>query len=108
MVTWFATRIYAFPFIVIRSTLLESYKRAKQVNVSIEPHATILNGFLIFLFVLHLYWSYLIVRIAVRQLTHGDAEDIRETEQPPTPKPVGPKAFNPSGAKSVGSMPTEM
>lgn len=115
MISWFATRIYAFAFVVIRSTLFESYARAAEVGVSIEPHGTILNGFLLFLYVLHIYWSYLIVRIAVRQLTHGDAEDIRETDHPPTPqrtKPlssvVKPVALNPTGAKSVGSMPTEM
>jgi len=110
MLSWFATRIYAFPFIVIRSTLFESRSRAAEVGVDLKPHYAILNGFLIFLFVLHVYWSYLIVRIAVRQLTHGDAEDIREGEHPPPPParrpPVGPRMLNPAGTYSVGNMPT--
>lgn len=112
MLSWFATRIYAFAFVVIRSTLFESYKRAAQVNTNIEPHGMILNGFLLFLYVLHVYWSYLIVRIAVRQLMYGDAEDIREKDHPEdTPaakKPIGPKMLNPDGSRSIGTMPSQM
>eukprot|EP00889_Picochlorum_renovo_P008983 jgi/Picre1/36013/NNA_003470.t1 len=36
--SWFATRIYAFGFIVIRSTLTDTYERAKQVGESISSH----------------------------------------------------------------------
>jgi ceramide synthetase len=117
MLSWFATRIYAFAFHVLRSTLFESYERAAEANVDIEPHCTILNAFLLFLYCLHVYWSYLIVRIAVRQLTHGDAEDIRETEHPQRAGAgakggargaVRPRALNPAGVKSVGDMPSQM
>lgn len=38
---------------------------------SIKPHHAILNAFLIFLYCLHVYWSYLILRIAIRQVTGG-------------------------------------
>jgi len=80
--SWFATRIYAFGFIVIRSTLIDTYKRAEEVGgVNIEPHVSILNGLLIFLYVLHVYWSYLIVKIIVRSLTPGgQLDDIREED----------------------------
>ena len=129
MLSWFGTRIYAFGFHVLRSTLFESYKHAASLGAHIEPHCSILNGFLLFLFALHVYWSYLIVRIAVRQLIHGDAEDIRETDHPETkgpqaaapqagaPKggvheqvrrPVGPRALNPASVGSVGEMPSQM
>ena len=30
--------------------------RATELGVSMEPHYTILNGFLIFLYLLHVYW----------------------------------------------------
>lgn len=30
--------------------------RAREVNKSLHPHYAILNGFLIFLYALHLYW----------------------------------------------------
>ena len=120
MLSWFVTRIYLFGFVVIRSTLFESYERAAEVGVDIFPHAEILNGFLMFLYVLHLYWSYLIVRIAVRQITTGRAEDIREVEEPEE-KPlqqerdklrrrsaVGPKVLNPTGTSNVADLPREM
>jgi hypothetical protein len=80
--SWFATRLYAFGFIVIRSTLTDTYARAEELGgVNIEPHVSILNGLLIFLYALHVYWSYLIVQIIVRSLTPGgQLDDIREEE----------------------------
>ncbi|KAI8111296.1 hypothetical protein M9434_004868 [Picochlorum sp. BPE23] len=86
--SWFATRIYAFGFIVIRSTLADTYERAKQVGgVDIEPHVSILNGLLIFLYLLHIYWSYLIMRIIVKSLTPGGKlDDIREEDDEGTKK----------------------
>jgi hypothetical protein len=30
--------------------------RAAELGVTLEPHYSILNGFLIFLYILHLYW----------------------------------------------------
>ena len=107
MVSWFATRIYAYGFIVIRSTLTESYARAAEVNKVIEPHTSILNGFLIFLYILHIYWSYLIVRIAVRQLTQGQLDDIREEEEEEEEhagERIKPTALNPNRVSSVGQM----
>ncbi len=132
MLSWFATRLYAFGFIVIKSTLFESYKRAEQVKVNIEPHTTILNGFLIFLYILHIYWSYLIVRIAVRQLVGGELNDIREEHDDEdeveekedqvkeiaaggsgrtragSRRAVKPAALNPGHVGSVGNMPSNM
>jgi hypothetical protein len=87
--SWFVTRIYAFGFIVIRSTLFDTRTRAAEVGLSlglggpvdIDPHASILNALLIFLYVLHVYWSYLIVRIIITALTPGgQLDDIREEE----------------------------
>lgn len=79
--SWFVTRIYAFGFIVIRSTLTDPYLRAEEVGVEIRPHTTILNGLLIFLYILHVYWSYLILRIIVRALKpNGTLDDIREED----------------------------
>jgi hypothetical protein len=85
--SWFVTRIYAFGFIVIRSTLFDTRDRALEVGkmlglghaVDIEPHASILNGLLVFLYALHVYWSYLIVQIIIKALTPGGKlDDIRE------------------------------
>lgn len=79
--SWFATRIYAFGFIVIRSTLYETYERALEVGANIRPHVSILNFLLIFLYLLHVYWSYLIMRIIIRALDpNGKLDDIREDD----------------------------
>lgn len=43
------------------------------VEDTIRPHHAILNSGLCFLYVLHVYWSYLILRIAAKQLTTGGA-----------------------------------
>lgn len=93
MLSWFTTRVFMFPAFVIRSTLFEAMARANELGVHIQPHHAILNGFLIFLYCLHVYWSYLILRIAIKQLTTGGADDIREV---PAKDHVD----------SVGSMPT--
>lgn len=79
--SWVATRVLAFPLIVIRSTWWESQARADELEVGIQPHHAILNGFLGFLYVLHVYWSYLILRIIWQALTGGRLEDVREGEE---------------------------
>ncbi|PSC76914.1 LAG1 longevity assurance-like protein 3 isoform B [Micractinium conductrix] len=108
MLSWFTTRVFMFPMFVIRSTLFESLARARQLGVeeSIQPHHTILNAFLIFLYCLHVYWSYLILRIAVKQLTTGGADDIRETHDRPTTPKKQQAAVQHGRGMSVGSMPS--
>ena len=87
--SWFVTRLYVFGFVVIRSTWFDTRARAVEVGdmlglgraVDIEPHLSTLNGLLIFLYVLHVYWSYLIVQIIIKALTPGGKlDDIREGE----------------------------
>lgn len=80
------TRIYAFGFIVIKSTLTHPYERAIEVGgINISPHVTILNILLIFLYILHVYWSYLILKIIVKALDpNGKIDDIREEEEDDT------------------------
>lgn len=104
MLSWFISRIFIFPLYIIRSTWYESQARADSIGVNIQPYHTVLNGFLIFLFVLHVYWSYLIVRIVVRQLTHGELDDIREHKD----EPIKPKILNPTKTRSVSTLPSDM
>jgi len=79
MITWFASRIYYFPVYIIRSTLTECISLVAEVHhINPQPHYGILNSMLFFLFGLHLYWSFLILRIAYKQVKEGVTEDVRE------------------------------
>ena len=118
--SWFATRIYFFPMRVINSTLWEARERAAEVGATIEPHNSILNGFLIFLVCLHVYWSYLILKIAYRALLGQGTDDIREEEEAAAATAAaekerrrraaapGPAYMNPTASASIGSMPQDM
>ena len=44
------------------------------------PFYRVFNGLLIVLLVMHIYWFALIVRIAWRVVTKGNAEDVRESD----------------------------
>lgn len=81
MLSWFASRIYYFPVYIIRSCLTEPITLVAEVyNINPNPHYALFNGLLIFLFGLHCYWSYLILRIAYKQVRSGVTEDIREED----------------------------
>lgn len=54
---------------------------ARPYNIEPMPHYLIFNSLLLVLLVLHVYWSYLILMVIVKQLTSGDAGDIREKEE---------------------------
>eukprot|EP00887_Chlorella_sp_A99_P004573 scaffold4.g4573.t1 len=122
LVTWIATRVLAFPLIVIRSTLYESWRAewlqghfngthpsgATTAREMVQPHWAILNGFLGFLYLLHVYWTYLILRIVVKRLTGGKLDDIREGEEgevpPPKAKAEPPEEQQPAAeAAAAGS-----
>jgi hypothetical protein len=47
----------------MRSTLTESIHFADLHGVKVEPHFTIFNSLLILLEILHIYWTYLILKV---------------------------------------------
>ena len=49
-------------------------------NIPHQPHYAIFNGALFVLFALHVFWSYLILRIVAKALREGDAGDVREED----------------------------
>ncbi|KAJ9516842.1 hypothetical protein QJQ45_027257 [Haematococcus lacustris] len=59
---WIYTRNYVFPAILIRSTLLETLWYADLHGIKVEPHYTIFNALLLLLELLHIYWTYLILK----------------------------------------------
>ncbi|KAB0791308.1 hypothetical protein PPYR_03108 [Photinus pyralis] len=72
---WFATRLGAFPFWILRNTLIEN-----PPTMPMFPVYHILNGLLMSLLALHIFWTYLILKIAYNSLYAGGIEgDIRSS-----------------------------
>jgi ceramide synthetase len=77
IVSWIYSRLYLFPFYVIRSAMLDTFKLASRSNLLIFTHY-VSNMFLLSLLAMHIYWFYLICRIAVNAVKNGEAKDERE------------------------------
>ncbi|CAL1605623.1 unnamed protein product [Knipowitschia caucasica] len=78
---FFITRLIIFPFWVIHSVLIESWE-------IVGPYQAwwLLNSLLLVLQVLHIYWFYLITRIAVKSIFKGrvskdDRSDIESSSE---------------------------
>lgn len=76
VVAWGVLRLFCFPYFIISSTLTEvinvlGYK---------PPYYYLLNILLSLLFVIHIYWYTLILRIAYIKVTTGKGHDIREDD----------------------------
>ncbi|KAK9821601.1 hypothetical protein WJX81_004562 [Elliptochloris bilobata] len=81
MLSWFASRIFYFPVYLIRSVYYEPIELvAKVYNINPHPHWEIFLALLCFLFALHLYWSYLILKVIVKQIRNGTPDDVREDD----------------------------
>lgn len=80
-ILWIATRVVYYPLHVIKCTLFDSLVLAERHGVNHQPHYAIFNGFLIFLWILHLYWTYLILKILIAAITSKDElKDDREDD----------------------------
>ncbi|CDO41071.1 TLC domain-containing protein [Caenorhabditis elegans] len=81
--SWVATRLIYYPFIVIRSAVTEAAALIQPDYILWDyqlspPYAPRLIVFaLILLFFLHIFWTFIILRIAYRTSTGGQAKDVR-------------------------------
>eukprot|EP00730_Choanoeca_flexa_P015592 TRINITY_DN7193_c0_g1_i1.p1 TRINITY_DN7193_c0_g1~~TRINITY_DN7193_c0_g1_i1.p1 ORF type:complete len:403 (+),score=78.67 TRINITY_DN7193_c0_g1_i1:1143-2351(+) len=80
LVSWCYYRLYLFPFVVIKSAMFESAAVVEQEGTGPVKYHAMFVAFLCMLQVLHVYWFYLMVKIAARKLTDGDLEDNRDEE----------------------------
>jgi hypothetical protein len=69
LVVWLSSRLYVYPFYIIRSTLYET---------PFGPYWWAFNVGLMVLLVLHVYWFYLIIMIGVKTVRGQGLKDIRE------------------------------
>jgi hypothetical protein len=77
LVSWILSRLYFLPFFVIHSTYYDTYELALN-NLSYFPIYYIANFCLAALCVMHIYWFYLICKIAYNAIKNGSPEDNRE------------------------------
>lgn len=83
MFIWSGTRLFYYPFYVIRSVLFsapeliqKSYRWEDLFQRPIVPR--VLMVMLCCLLLLHIFWTYVLIKVAVHTLTHGEMDDIRE------------------------------
>jgi len=75
-VLWISTRLGVFPLYVMNSTLIEAPK-----IVPMFPAYYIFNGMLMILLVLHAFWTYYILKVAVKAVVSGKIEDSRSSTE---------------------------
>lgn len=80
-VIWIAMRVVYFPVWVIWSVVWDSFAAVVGENGHIDfPHWEIFTGMLVTLWLLHLYWTYVILQIAAAAVMQGSASDTREDD----------------------------
>jgi hypothetical protein len=77
ILSWIASRLYFFPFHVVHSTYFDTYELLSKKPQYFSLYC-IANGCLIMLCFMHVYWFYLICRIAYKAIKDGETKDSRE------------------------------
>ncbi|KAG7157369.1 ceramide synthase 6-like [Homarus americanus] len=76
-VMWIVTRVGIYPIWILYSTAIDA-----PTIVPMFPAYYIFNGLLFALLFLHVYWTYLILRIIATTITKGSVEDNRSSSDP--------------------------
>lgn len=76
-IMWIVTRVGIYPIWILYSTAVDA-----PTIVPMFPAYYIFNGLLFVLLVLHVYWTYLILRIIANTITKGNVEDDRSSSDP--------------------------
>jgi ceramide synthetase len=83
-ITWIAMRVVYFPLWVIHSAVFDAYDTIKAASGAFStsfPHWGFLCGMLVILWVLHVFWTYVILKIAMQAISQGSADDSREKDE---------------------------
>uniref|UniRef100_A0A1I7YLA1 TLC domain-containing protein n=1 Tax=Steinernema glaseri TaxID=37863 RepID=A0A1I7YLA1_9BILA len=85
MVVWIGTRLVYYPGWIIHSVIFEApemiQKSYRWENLLQRPIVPRLLAFMLCaLLVLHFFWTWLILKIAVKTATQGEVNDVRESD----------------------------
>lgn len=81
-IIWIAMRVIYFPVWVIWSVCFDASYAVMGPNARTAfPHWELFAGMLLTLWVLHLYWTYVILQIAAAAVVQGSANDTREDDE---------------------------
>lgn len=76
-ILWIITRLGLFPFWIIYNTTITATS-----IVPLFPAYFIFNGLLIVLFILHIFWTWIILQVAIKAICSGQMEgDIRSESE---------------------------
>jgi len=78
-VVWVLSRIVYFPNVIIRTALFE-VPNCPQIEWKRDYCMVAFDGLLLFLFAIHVYWTFLIGRILYRTIVSGKVNDEREDD----------------------------
>jgi len=78
IILWICTRMSVYPYKLIYSTYAETHM---EIPPDVMPFHFGFNAALMSLQVMHIYWFFLIIRAAIRTLTKGHVDDVREKDE---------------------------
>ena len=83
VIVWIAMRVVFLPVRLMQSCLVDTIGFiAIPYEIYPEPHYVFLNGLLCLLYCIHLYWTYLILKIVWSVLVlKKEVDDVREDEE---------------------------
>ena len=96
VLVWIAMRVVYLPLYLMQSCLVDTIGfLAIPYEIYPEPHYVFLNGLLVVLYCIHLYWTYLILKILWSVLVlKQEVDDVREDEEEDTTEKVDGKKYN--------------
>lgn len=77
--SWVILRVVIYPYMIVFRMMVDPVVYvALPYNINCQPHYAIFSTLFLVLFFLHLYWTYLILKVIERQLRTGTTDDVRE------------------------------
>lgn len=79
--SWVILRVFVFPRMVVLNCLRDPVELvAIPYDIDPQPHYSAFGTMFMLLYFLHLYWTYLILQVIWKQISVGEASDVREDD----------------------------